>query len=1620
MGIANKWPLEDIQSREQDLPGKWIENADNVKDIKESLNKLKSNIFDKVKNSDKNNDYLGKKLIDNEDSFNKNLDQQFSMIDLSADNLFDKFAGNHKDELNNIISTPDNVEAKKLLKNLEIKFEDYIFNSPALKDVLAELKTITGDSVRFELNDLRSQIEWSGEWSSSWSNPKELASLSNIQEEKEKYNPTLDHLESYPSWDFAAVNKNQKIENIYTDNRLRKTMERIFDDEEGKEIRKGTFKINLDKENGLAGIIIAIRESEKYKDLTDENDLNYKYKEIYDIIWDKDLFNETDLSVLKTNIKTLIRGDKKLITYTREWWLDLEANKIAKIFQRAQRKDLDTFASLIQSKSDVAMAVKEWNNALEITGQNGEYWKDKQTSLITEKNVLNFLCDFNGDGTLSAEYKRKNNKEQKNQGDVGTLFWQQVMFTIDQAIAVKDAELGKWKGEQLVISNIIKNMQMSDSRILSPEQQEFFTAMNTSENCTKANLTKLINGYKKDEDTFIPGIPEMKIFFLDSIKKINGWSEKVQPDLYDTLVGDESEIIIDIDKDKAQIKASLDERLNKVQELDLEEQKELRNLIKTEGIVRVRETIFTNIMRAMDYVQITTSTGAKTNFQSAGVSKSRELHKARKEILEETTRALIGGGIHFDPINWLRLTVGVGKNWVSESGKTKRNRWAETGVKIWFTWPELYVWVSAEIAEQYNHGNVINANLSQVRSAKYLGLEWWAGAGISITNGTGIEVFGGINRQRDPEIWINQLNKQYEAVSEEIFDIGGMDEDKISNKLEFTSYIEDRINNYTGGKYKKFIETNKQHLTDNLNFIVKYMDANKFFGTGWKIDKLPNNKKIAINALIDIMESGELASRRNDVISGLHGKIELTKLSFGVTTNALTFKHKEKAQAAPTAWATSGETTSPGDLWTWGNSGTWDSESDLGQEKFGIAGLYIWARISTWRNIYVPNDEQYLYTQYEIGQGITKNNVENKEYNLNRYANYLQALYNDKRLNCRPDNASNKIIITFSPEKGSATYLKDFLNLHATAAAENNFSLKDNVLTIGNVREIWAYTVTEAKGVRRILSLGTKKLDDTYRVTENTENASVNSITDTVQWNKERTNTKIQSDIINKMAATETIKTETNSFFDKNGALVSPTGTTTTFETKNLEGQKLKTWILTITKKSDWTYTIKLDTSSTDTLTISYMDENTYNEARKTAEAISTNREKTTNTINKLFDFDNESELYKAQKMLDKVSDNIKDLEKNTDKKNKPEYYKFLSSASNVLHGDTIDEEEIKNAIWYLEILLPDTSTEFVELHWYLESKDFYTKSYIVDRLKQIFAKDADYTWKQVSYILNRHTSTAWEGLTGPSEEKMPTALIKELRTQRAIRAKGTETYSETPTTNPNIIWYTAFYRYGAWEEYKNVKFSMTSLGNTTHQLETHTITEHADEAKQWFLQNLGKNQYEVEEFAISLEKQCKKLGAEVIIHDKDYSKTLANITNLINWNTLDSSKKIIIDIDPVFYLLGDCCNESIGLEIKKINIFTFKDTTSVTTNEWVTTVPIPWKYTATGTADKEYVSGVQLYAKSHSIASKPISEEERVGFTHHVSKTTMPRAHGTAGETATWWSTTDGSVPNSWTGENE
>jgi len=79
-------------------------------------------------------------------------------------------------------------------------------------------------------------------------------------------------------------------------------MENIFDDEDQEELRRGKFRVNLDKEDGLAGIIIAIRESEKHKDKNDDN--TKIYNALRDITTDR-----MDEKKIKNQLKKLLKDD---------------------------------------------------------------------------------------------------------------------------------------------------------------------------------------------------------------------------------------------------------------------------------------------------------------------------------------------------------------------------------------------------------------------------------------------------------------------------------------------------------------------------------------------------------------------------------------------------------------------------------------------------------------------------------------------------------------------------------------------------------------------------------------------------------------------------------------------------------------------------------------------------------------------------------------------------------------------------------------------------------------------------------------------------------------------------------------------------------------------------------------------------------------------------------------------------------------------------------------------------------------------------------------------------------------------------------------------------------------
>jgi len=83
---------------------------------------------------------------------------------------------------------------------------------------------------------------------------------------------------------------------------------------------------------------------------------------------------------------------------------------------------------------------------------------------------------------------------------------------------------------------------------------------------------------------------------------------------------------------------------------------------------------------------------------------------------------------------------------------------------------------------------------------------------------------------------------------------------------------------------------------------------------------------------------------------------------------------------------------------------------------------------------------------------------------------------------------------------------------------------------------------------------------------------------------------------------------------------------------------------------------------------------------------------------------------------------------------------------------------------------------------------------------------------------------------------------------------------------------------------------------------------------------------------------------------------------------------------------LGECGNESLGMNINRIKITSLKNN-----------ITVAGKYTATGTADKEYKNGLDLYAKSHSITSKVISKEAKIDLRHNLSKSNKPKANVTS-----------------------
>jgi len=315
---------------------------------------------------------------------------------------------------------------------------------------------------------------------------------------------------------------------------------------------------------------------------------------------------------------------------------------------------------------------------------------------------------------------------------------------------------------------------------------------------------------------------------------MNWGSSVITPDLQDTLVGKESQEIISLYETEAKLSATIDQIL-----ID-SKNPEIIASIKQEGLVRVRETLLIKIMRFLNNMEIITNDGTRFPNGALSIGKTREIRALKNELLEKITKTLVSGSISISPNWWIWLSLGIWKSWSNKKETLKRSRWVSTGISIEASTETALLEIISiwwEVAKEYNYNKVINADLSKVKSAKYLGIEWkiWLGADLKWEVAIGVLWHAWINRQQDPEVGINQINEQFRLVSKEIFNVTWAPNSLLTNKETFRAYIKTNIDKLKSDeKYGEFTTTNEQHLIDNLDFIVKYMEVNKFFGEEWE------------------------------------------------------------------------------------------------------------------------------------------------------------------------------------------------------------------------------------------------------------------------------------------------------------------------------------------------------------------------------------------------------------------------------------------------------------------------------------------------------------------------------------------------------------------------------------------------------------------------------------------------------------------------------------------------------------------------------------------------------------------------------------------------------------------
>ena len=295
--------------------------------------------------------------------------------------------------------------------------------------------------------------------------------------------------------------------------------------------------------------------------------------------------------------------------------------------------------------------------------------------------------------------------------------------------------------------------------------------------------------------------------------------------------------------------------------------------------------------------------------------------------------------------------------------------------------------------------------------------------------------------------------------------------------------------------------------------------------------------------------------------------------------------------------------------------------------------------------------------------------------------------------------------------------------------------------------------------------------------------------------------------------------------------------------------------------------------------------------------------------------------LFESYRELNSIFNDIEKKLSLMDNGNHWAYAAFMNAAADANLDSVLDNSDYEAAFTALRNLLNWKLSDpcFDWLRWKLANATDQEKVMIVDRFKGIFSYNDNLVNKSNLELQLRGRRNWYKELYWyDKSEAFP--LRSNLDYRKAVQEKLNAKWTFTRELNPNLIGMTAFYRLwnkNAWRSYMMTELWWTNV----LWWETINITDAGDleRTQNWFIHNLEKSWVHKDLLCATLSTKLKS-----ILNVEELALSNEDLISLLQWEDIDIwDKKVKINTKYVFYLLWECANESIWMELWDITVKT-------------------------------------------------------------------------------------------------